>query len=418
MERHGHLQLDAVVRKSVLAVSAATIDRLLRKVRESAIGGKRKRGISTALRRSIPIRTFADWKDPAPGYMEADLVAHSGGSMAGSVVHSFVLTDVATGWTECIALVARDQAMIVDALDRLRERLPFPLSGFDTDNDAVFINQTVLDYCRRNGIEFTRSRAYRKNDQAWIEQKNGAVVRKLVGYNRLEGMSATTTLATLYEASRFYVNFFQPSFKLKSKRREGARVTKQYHAPATPYQRLIDSDHIPELTKRQLSHRFESLDPVRLLRKIRHAQGRLVALNGDAGDAQEEQTLLVPQKETLDREERAFFASLQTAWRDGEVRPTHRKPVRAARHWRTRTDPFEATWSLLKSRLDRSPGITAKELFQQLQQEQPGVFLDGQLRTLQRRVKDWRREIVKHLLFGTQEHANESVQIALVTTAQ
>lgn len=215
--------------------------------------------------------------------MEADLVAHSGGSMAGSVIHSFVLTDVATGWTECIALAARDQALIVDALDRLRERLPFPLSGFDTDNDSVFINESVLEYCRQNGIEFTRSRAYRKNDQAWIEQKNGAVVRKLVGYNRLEGLSAAAALAHLYEASRLYVNFFQPSFKLKSKKREGARVTKHYYAPATPYQRLMNSAHIPESVKGRFSHRFESLDPIRLLAKIRYAQSRLAAFerNGE-----------------------------------------------------------------------------------------------------------------------------------------
>ncbi len=148
MERHGHLRLEAKIKQALLLVSAATIDRLLSKVRESAKGVRRKRGIATALRRSIPIRTFADWKDPAPGYMEADLVAHSGGSMEGSIVHSFVLTDVATGWTECIALLVRDQTMIVDALSRLRDRLPFPFFGLDTDNDAVFINETVLGYCR------------------------------------------------------------------------------------------------------------------------------------------------------------------------------------------------------------------------------------------------------------------------------
>jgi len=139
MERHGHLKLEAEIKQSLLLVSAATINRLLSKVRESAKGVRRKKGIATALRRSIPVRTFADWNNPAPGYMEADLVAHSGGSMAGSMAHSFVLTDVATGWTECMALVARDQAMIVDALSRLRDRLPFPLYGFDTDNDAVFM---------------------------------------------------------------------------------------------------------------------------------------------------------------------------------------------------------------------------------------------------------------------------------------
>ena len=181
MEPHGHVPLDPAVRAQVLTVSAATIDRLLCPVREPTKGTQRRRGVATALRKSIPIRTFADWQDPAPGYREADLVAHCGGFMAGSLVHTFVLTDVATGWTECVALAARDQSLIVEAIEQVRARLPFPLRGFDTDNDSVFINETVLDPCRRTGLEFTRSRAYRKNDQAWVEQKNGAVVRKLIG---------------------------------------------------------------------------------------------------------------------------------------------------------------------------------------------------------------------------------------------
>ena len=410
MERHGHLKLDAEIKQALLLVSAATIDRLLSKVRQSAKGVRRKSGIATALRRSIPIRTFADWNNPAPGYMEADLVAHSGGSMAGSMVHSFVLTDVATGWTECIALLARDQTMIVDALTRLRDRLPFPLFGLDTDNDAVFINEAVLGYCRQNTIEFTRSRAYRKNDQAWIEQKNGSVVRKLVGYGRLEGMTATDALANLYEASRLYVNFFQPSFKLKSKTREGARVTKSYHAPATPYQRLIDSTSIPESTKEQLRAQFLSLDPILLLASIRHAQSRLVALerNASGTNAHSEQTTLTPSKADIARQQRAFVAGLRTAWREGEVRPTHQKRIRPPRNWRTRRDPFEASWPLLRAQLEDSPGTTAKELFQRLQDEQPDIFSNGQLRTLQRRVKDWRREIVKRLLFGAEQDPRTS----------
>ncbi len=181
MEQHGHLQLPPAIREQVLTVSAATMDRLLCPVRERTKGTQQRRGVTTALRKSIPVRTFADGNDPAPGYLEADLVVHGGGSMADSIVHSFVLTDVATGWTECLALAARDQHLIVEAIERVRARLPFPLRGFDTDNDSAFINETVLDYCRRTGIEFTRSRAYRKNDQAWVEQKNGAVVRKLIG---------------------------------------------------------------------------------------------------------------------------------------------------------------------------------------------------------------------------------------------
>ena len=149
MERHGHLQLPTGVRDHLLHMSAATMDRLLAEPGERVTGTRRPKGVgATLLRRSIPIRTFGDWKDPQPGYMEADLVAHCAGSMAGSVVHTLVLTDVATGWTECVPLVARDQALIIAALEQIRKTLPFPLRGFDTDNDGAFINQTVLTYCQ------------------------------------------------------------------------------------------------------------------------------------------------------------------------------------------------------------------------------------------------------------------------------
>ena len=195
--------------------------------------------------------------------------------MAGSVVHTLVLTDIATGWTECIPLIVRDQALIFEALEQIQKALPFPLRGFDTDNDGAFINRTVLNYCRRTGLEFTRSRAYRKNDQAWVEQKNGAVVRKLVGYDRLSGIVDVEKLARLYEFSRFYVNCFQPSFKLKSKVRMSARVVKTYHQPLTPYERVVSSPHVPQAGKQQLQAIFPELEPIARLQNIRGVQQEL-----------------------------------------------------------------------------------------------------------------------------------------------
>ncbi len=165
----------------------------------------------------MPVRTFAEWEDPLPGDMEADLVSHGGDSAAGSFVHTLTLTDVASGWTECVALVVRDGALVAAALEHLRTTMPFPLRGFDTDNGGEFMNETVAAYCHTHGIPCTRSRPYHKNDQAWVEQKNGAVVRRLVGYRRLEGLAAAAALSRLYAASRLFVNFFQPSFKLASK---------------------------------------------------------------------------------------------------------------------------------------------------------------------------------------------------------
>jgi hypothetical protein len=172
----------------------------------------------------------------------------------------------------------REQTLLVAVLDELRKSMPFELLGFDTDNDSVFINETVRDYCTASGIAFTRCRPYRKNDQAWVEQKNGSVVRRLVGYRRFEGLAATAALADLYAAARLFVNFFQPSFKLAEKHREGTRVHKRYHPPATPHQRLLDDPRTDGDTREWLGEIHAGLDPVRLLRDIRAAQQRLVAL--------------------------------------------------------------------------------------------------------------------------------------------
>src|SRR4051794_40959011 len=148
--------------------------RALRPVRAQAGGGTRRRTApSSAVRRSVPVRTFADWHDPPPGFVEADLVAHSGPSASGSFVQTLVLTDIATGWTECGPLLVREQGLLSEVLTEVRKLLPFDLLGFDTDNDSVFMNETVRDYCQAEGIAFTRCRPYRKNDQAFVEQKNG-----------------------------------------------------------------------------------------------------------------------------------------------------------------------------------------------------------------------------------------------------
>lgn len=185
LERHGHLDLDDELRRLLLAVSPATIDRLLAPAREKAGRKRRRKGPASAVRRRIPVRTFSDWGAPPPGFLEADFVCHHGGSMAGSFLHSFVVTDIASGWTEGVALLARQQDLVVEALDVLRARLPMAVQGLDTDNDSAFMNETLFDYCQAHGIKQTRSRGYRKNDQAWVEQKNGAVVRRMVGYDRL-----------------------------------------------------------------------------------------------------------------------------------------------------------------------------------------------------------------------------------------
>ena len=258
--------LDGEVRVRLLTISAATIDRVLAPQRAGASGGRgRRTAHSSAVRRSVPIRTYADWGDPEPGYMEADLVAHSGPSASGSFVQTLTLTDVATGWTECAPLLFREQRLLSEVMTALRPTLPFPLLGFDTDNDSVFMNETIKGWCETAQVTFTRSRPYRKNDQAHVEQKNGAVVRRMVGYRRYTGITAATELAQLYRSMRLYVNFFQPSFKLMEKTRDGARVTKRYQPPLTPFQRVQAHPAVAQAAKDALAAQFSQLDPVILL---------------------------------------------------------------------------------------------------------------------------------------------------------
>jgi hypothetical protein len=320
-----------------------------------------------------------------------DMVVHCGKSTLGNYVHSLVLTDIASGWTEAIAMVAREQTLVTESVSEIRTELPFTVLGLDVDNDSAFINATLVDYCRDNKIELTRCRAYKKNDQAWIEQKNGAVIRRMVGYGRLEGAKVAAVLNKLYASMRLFVNFFQPSFKLLSKIREGAQVIKKYHPPATPCERLLERKDVSGDCKEQLRQTLAALDPVRLLSEIREAQRVLAQLEVGGAHAETVQ----PASELS-----SFVASLSTVWRDGEVRPTHRRGNGGPRTYRTRLDPFEAVWPQVQQWLNEQPDANAKDLFFRLQESMPGTFASGQLRTLQRRVKQWRTEIARRLVLG------------------
>jgi len=297
-------------------------------------------------------------------------------------------------------LLVREAMLVLSATSKVLLILPFRLLGPDTDNGSEFLNEVLFAYCETNEIKFTRSRPYRKNDQAWVEQKNGAVVRRLVGYRRLEGLAAVEALSRLYASSRLFVNFFQPSFKLKEKTRTGSRVTKQYHAPETPCARLLGSDVVSEGTKEQLRAAAATLDPLRLLDEIRTMQHHITNLA--LGQVHQ----VVPQR---DADLETFLRGLATAWREGEIRPTHRSVAKASRHWRTRKDPFEAVWPTILGWLEAEPDRTARGLLVRLQQAHEESFPDSQLRTLQRRVKQWRSTRARELVFGDQAlaHAGE-----------
>jgi hypothetical protein len=226
----------------------------------------------TLLKQMIPIRTFAEWNDVKPGFMEVDLVAHGGDSPAGEFVHSLDMVDVATRWSECVAIPNRSQAAVKAAIITARGRLPFPLRGLDSDSGAEFINANLLRYCEQEQITFTRSRPYKKNDQAYIEQKNWSNVRQLVGYDRYEDQTACEALNRLYETWHLYSNFFQPVMVLVSKERAGAKVKKRYDQPKTPYQRALDSPEVTEEDKERLRQLYPTLNPAALLRQIETQQ--------------------------------------------------------------------------------------------------------------------------------------------------
>ena len=276
LERCGELRVDAQTKTRLLALSPATADRLLAAERQRSKPhglGTTKPG--TLTKDAIPIRTFADWDEVQAGFTEVDLVAHCGESAKGEYVHSLTMTDVATGWTECLALRNRGQQSVFRALVRARGRLPFPLLGIDSDNGVEFINAHLLRYCQDEQLTFTRSRPYKKNDQAYVEQKNWSIVRQLVGYGRYEGEAAYEALQRLYELVRLYTNFFQPSLKLRSKERVGGKVKKKYDAATTPYQRVLASEQVPQQAKAALQQEYLTLNPVALLHQIRQQQAVL-----------------------------------------------------------------------------------------------------------------------------------------------
>jgi hypothetical protein len=331
LERHGRLRFSEGERAQLLAVSAATVDRMLCDLKVAAAGGRRRRaGFYSAIRREVPIRTFNDWKDPAPGFCEVDMVAHGGTSVAGSFIQALTMVDVATGWTECLPLVNRDGSLVVEAINRAQSLFPWLLRGVDFDNDSAFMNEVVVPWCRRQKLEVTRSRAYKKNDQAFVEQKNGAVVRRLMGYGRFDGVETARVMARLYAAARLHVNFFQPSFKLKEKRREGAKVIKRYHYPSTPYARALAHPVVAEAVKERLREQYRTLDPVALLAEIRAAQEELG--NRRAAGALREiagRTIEVAVVASRSSAEPAAFArGLGNVLARGEQRATHRLPKR------------------------------------------------------------------------------------------
>lgn len=366
LERCNHITLAPTTRASLLRISAATADRVLKTERQrlGRTVGMTRRG--SLLRRQIAVRTSAQWDDVVPGFFEADLVAHNGGNQHGQFIYTLTMTDIASGWTECSPLLRKTDDEVVAAIKKVRNRLPIKLIGLDTDNGSEFINHTLSDYCKLESIIFTRSRVFKSNDQAHVEEKNGSVVRRLVGYKRFEGNQMLKIMNDLYSLTRLYVNFFQPSCKLQSKVRDGGHVTKRYDKAKTPCQRLLVLTADEEI-KLQLQQTFMTLNPVQLQKDIESLQLQL--------DATTKVMLNIPESTEVPE---SVQLMTQVKVKAEKVK-TGRKSIVS--------DEVTRVISFL---MHQDPSLTSTGLLPLLNQRYPGMYGNKQWATLARQIKKWR----------------------------
>lgn len=268
LERCQELELSKDTKELLLKISSASIDRCLRPVRVKSLHGLSTTKPGSLLKNLIPVRTFTEWDEERPGFLEIDLVAHCGNTTEGQFLNTLTCTDICTGWTDVTALLHRSQQVVSEAIHRMRQRLPFPLLGIDSDNGSEFINDLLYCYCLDEQITFTRSRPYKKNDQAHVEQKNWSVVRHTVGYDRWATEPELAILESIYDDLRLYINFFQPSCKLIAKERIGNQTIKRYDTAKTPYQRVLERQDISIAAKARLMNLYVQLNPAELRRRI------------------------------------------------------------------------------------------------------------------------------------------------------
>jgi hypothetical protein len=272
LEQYGHLQLSDEHRSLLLSMSAATADRLLQAHCYSFPRGSSTTKAGPLLKKQIPIRTFSQWYEAQPGFLEADLVSHCGGHSEGGCLYTITLTDVATGWTACLPLLNRGRKAMLVAHQRARALFPFPILGIDTDNGGEFINEEIAAYRVREQITFTRGRPCEKRDQCFVEQKNGVVVRQVVGHGRLMGDHAYRQLDELYRALHWFVNCFQPSMKLVAKQVEERKIHRIYDTAKTPVQRVLLSGAFSAAHQQELRTIGKAFDPLWLFQQVEHLQ--------------------------------------------------------------------------------------------------------------------------------------------------
>ena len=405
LERHGHLHLSEESRTQLLLISPATADRMLQPYRKQEHHGISTTRTGTLLKKQVPVRTFSDWNESKTGFMEADLVAHCGTHTDGSYLYTLTLTDIPTGWTECLPLLNRDQESVVAALQRAQQLLPFPLLGIDTDNGAEFMNIALLAFCEQEQITFTRGRPRKSNDQCYVEQKNGQIVRQVVGYDRFTGELASRQLTELYRALRVSVNCFHPSMKLQSKERDGSKLRRTYDRAQTPMQRLVTSSTISLQKQQELLRMTEALDPLRLLAQLEQLQKAL--WRHAVTPTSEQPEALTPLRFSVQQctEESVPADGLPHTSPSLLKRERKKRSRRTGRphDWRTRKDPFEGVWEEVTGWLEARPELTAAEIFRDLQRRYPERWRETQARTLRRGVQKLRERLLVAFQDGWEE---------------
>jgi len=386
LERDGHLQLAEEHHRQLLTMSIRTAERLLSTQRRPSPRGISTTTPGTLLKHQIPIRAFAQWDDDRPGFLEADLVAHCGGNVYGGYLYTLTLTDIATGWTECLPLLNRSPETVLAALKRARALLPFPMLGLDTDNGGEFLNTILLSYCQQEQLTFTRSRPECSNDNCHVEQKNGAVVRKIVGHDRFVSLLAYQQLDELYQAARLLVNCFQPSMKLQSKSIENEREHRMYDEAKTPLQRVLLSGMLPDEIQQQWQEAVESLDPLRLVQHVEALQ-RAVWRCAEGGPG----TTLV--RFSLDACVSSAARTTQRASSDVLVQGSSHPAE--TRDWsRSMNDPFLGEWEQIHAYVCARPMASAGEILREWQRRFPERFVETHLSILQRRLREIRASLV------------------------
>jgi hypothetical protein len=273
------LKCSEQVAAKLTKISASTVDRLLRREKQvRRVNRPRSATVHPLLYQKIPVKVAADWDTGEVGNVQIDYVEHCGRSTGGQYIHTVSVVDIASGWWEGEAIPARTQEATREALDRIRKRAPFRFREIHPDNDHGLINDLLWRYCRQRQIKLSRSRPYKKNDNAWVEQRNWTHVRKEVGYRRFDTTGELAALTALYGALRLYKNFFQPALKLKEKERVGGKIHRKYAPAATPYQRLLDSGQLSAVAEKRLRKQYEQLNVVELRGEIDHLRNALFDL--------------------------------------------------------------------------------------------------------------------------------------------